>query len=138
MIKIKVEEGKNNLPLFKLSLNEEALVKYKFLKRPLMEGKKIKGDYNYIIPVRYLLPIVNNIENKDKIIDICTIDFFEFWDEFEEIEFISTIATAKFMKLWRRENCPHIFKIHINNKTLLVEKEIAFKRVNVKINKNNS
>lgn len=132
MIKIKVEEGKNNLPLFKLSLKEEDFGKYKFLKRPLMEGKKIKGDYNYLIPIRYLLPIVNNIENKDKIIDSNTVDFLEFWDDFEEKEFVSTIATAKFMKLWRKENCPNIFKIHINRETLLVEKEIVFKKLILK------
>ena len=138
MIKIKIEEGKNNLPLFKISLKEEALEKYKFLKRPIMESRKIKGDYNYLIPIRYLLPIVNNIENTDKEIDKSTMDFFEFWDDFEEKEFTSTLATAKFMKLWRKENCPNIFKIHINKETLLVEKEIAFKKINTKINKNNS
>ena len=138
MIKIKIEEGKNNLPLFKISLKEEDLEKYKFLKRPIMESKKIKGEYNYLIPTRYLLPIVNNIEGKDKRVDKTTIDFLEFWDDFEEREFTSTLATAKFMKLWRKENCPNIFKIHINKETLLVEKEIAFKKVNIKINKNNS
>ena len=84
MIKIKVEEGKNNVPLFKLSLKEEDLEKYKFLKRPLIEGRKIKGCYEYLIPIRYLFPIVNNIKNEDKIIDKDTIDFLEFWDDFEE------------------------------------------------------
>lgn len=133
MIKIKVEEGKNNVPLFKLSLKEEDLEKYKFLKRPLIEGKRIKGDYEYLIPIRYLFPIVNNIKNKDKTIDKETIDFLEFWDDFEEKEFTSTIATAKFMKLWRKENCPNIFKIHINRENLLVEKEIVFKKINTKI-----
>ena len=103
-----------------------------------MESRKIKGDYNYLIPIRYLLPIVNNIENTDKEIDKSTMDFFEFWDDFEEKEFTSTLATAKFMKLWRKENCPNIFKIHINKETLLVEKEIAFKKIDTKINKNNS
>lgn len=133
MIKIKVEEGKNNVPLFKLSLREEDLEKYKFLKRPLMESKKIKSHYKYLIPIRYLFPIVNNIRNEDKTIDEDTIDFLEFWDDFEEKEFTSTIATAKFMKLWRKENCPNIFKIHINRETLLVEKEIVFKKINTKI-----
>lgn len=132
MIKIKVEEGKNNIPLFKIFFIDEYLEKYKFLKRPLMEGKKIKGNYNYIIPIRYLMPIVNNIDKKDKYIDENTIDFLEFWDDFEEKEFISTIATAKFMKLWRKENCPNIFKIHVNKETLLVEKEIAFKKLILK------
>ena len=39
------------------------------------------------------------------------------------------------MKIWRRENCPNIFKIKINKDDLSISKEIAFKKIELKLSK---
>ena len=49
MIKIKLQKEKNERLSFKIKINEEKLNKYKFLKRAIIEGKPIKGNFNYEI-----------------------------------------------------------------------------------------
>ena len=133
MIKIKIQKEKNDTLSFKINIKDDELNKYKFLKRALMEGKKIKGNFNYEIPLRFLVPIVNNINKENISIDrYSKLEFLEFYDEFEEKYYSSLAATPKFMKLWRQEKCPNIFKIKIDPKTLELTKEVAFKKVNIK------
>ncbi|MDU5106372.1 MULTISPECIES: hypothetical protein [unclassified Clostridium] len=133
MIKIKLQKEKNDNITFKINIKDNELNKYKFLKRALMEGKAIKGNFNYEIPLRFLVPIVNNIGRENLAIDrYSKLEFLEFYDEFEEKYYSSLTATPKFMKLWRQEKCPNIFKIKIDPKTLELTKEVAFKKVNIK------
>ena len=51
MIKIKIQRGKNEEPIFKIKIKDDDRIKYPFLKRTLIEGKIIKGRYNYQIPL---------------------------------------------------------------------------------------
>ena len=133
MIRIKIQKGKNNNPIFKINIKDKDLNKFIFLRRALLEGKVIKGNFNYEIPLRYLVPIVNNIDKEYLSIDrYSQLEFLEFYDEFEEKYYASFTATPKFMKLWRQERCPNIFKIKIDPETLSISKEIAFKKVNLK------
>lgn len=133
MIKIKIQKGKSDNLSFKINIKDNDLNKYKFLKRALMEGKQIKGNFNYEIPLRFLVPIVNNIDKENLSIDrFSKLEFLEFYDEFEEKYYSSLTATPKFMKLWRQEKCPYIFKIKIDPNTLELTKEVAFKKVNIK------
>ena len=133
MIKIKIQKEKNDNITFKINIKENELNKYKFLKRALMEGKSIKGNFNYEVPLRFLVPIVNNIGKENLAVDrYSKLEFLEFYDEFEEKYYCSLTATPKFMKLWRQEKCPNIFKIKIDPKTLELTKEVAFKKVNIK------
>ncbi|MGG7213904.1 hypothetical protein ACQPUY_09845 [Clostridium nigeriense] len=133
MIRIKIQKGKNNNPIFKINIKDEDLNKCIFLRRALLEGKVIKGNFNYEIPLRYLVPIVNNIDKDYLSIDRHSqLEFLEFYDEFEEKYYASFTATPKFMRIWRQERCPNIFKIRINPETLSLSKEIAFKKVNLK------
>ena len=133
MIRIKIQKGKNNNPIFKINIKDKDLNKFMFLRRALLEGKAIKGNFNYEIPLRYLVPIVNNIDKEYLSIDrYSQLEFLEFYDEFEEKYYASFTATPKFMKLWRIERCPNIFKIKIDPETLSISKEIAFKKVNLK------
>ena len=133
MIRIKIQKGKNNNPIFKINIKDKDLNKFMFLRRALLEGKAIKGNFNYEIPLRYLVPIVNNIDKEYLSIDrYSQLEFLEFYDEFEEKYYASFTATPKFMKLWRQERCPNIFKIKIDPETLSISKEIAFKKVNLK------
>ena len=67
MIKFKLQKDKSKGIIFKINIKEEDKLKYPFLKRPIMEGKRIKGLYNYQIPLRFLIPIINNIKIKDLI-----------------------------------------------------------------------
>ncbi|MBE6054748.1 MAG: hypothetical protein E7212_12760 [Clostridium sartagoforme] len=133
MIKIKIQKGKNDNLAFKIKIKDSELDKYKFIKRALIEGKTIKGNFNYEIPLRFLVPIVNNIDKENIALDkFSQLEFLEFYDEFEEKYYSSLTATPKFMKLWRQEKCPNIFKIKIDPKTLELTKEVAFKKVNIK------
>ena len=133
MIRIKIQKGKNDNLSFKINIKDNELHKYKFLKRALIEGKPIKGNFNYEIPLRFLVPIVNNIDKENIIIDkFSQLEFLEFYDEFEEKYYSSLTATPRFMKLWRQEKCPNIFKIKIDPKSLELTKEVAFKKVNIK------
>lgn len=135
MIKFKLQKDKLKEIIFKISIKEQDIIKYPFLKRPIMEGKQAKGLYNYEIPLRYLIPIINNINREDLKLDNKSInEFLEFYDEFEEKHYYSISATAKFMKLWREENCPSIYKIYIDREALEINKEIAFKKPCIDLN----
>ncbi|MGG7143836.1 hypothetical protein ACQPVP_10255 [Clostridium nigeriense] len=133
MIRIKIQKGKSNNPIFKINIKDKDLNKFIFLRRALLEGKVIKGNFNYEIPLRYLVPIINNIDKDYLSIDrYSQLEFLEFYDEFEEKYYASFMATAKFMRLWRQERCPNIFKVKIDPKTVSISKEIVFKKVNLK------
>ncbi|WP_411170569.1 hypothetical protein ACH36K_08870 [Clostridium sp. MB05] len=133
MIKFKIQKGKNEEPIFKIRIKDKELVNYPFLKRAIIEAKEIKGRYNYQVPLRYFVPLVNNINKESLCIDKDSkLEFFEFWDDFEEKYYASLTATPKFMKLWREEKCPNIFKIKIDMENLTLSKEIAFKKINIR------
>lgn len=134
MIKIKLEKNKRAEPIFKLGISEKELNNYKFLKRSLMDGKKIVGEYNYEIPLRYFIPIFNNVPKENITLDKKSIlSYLEFSDDFDEKYYYTLIANAKYMKLWRIENCPHIYKVSINANDLTMDKKIAFQKVNIRI-----
>lgn len=134
MIKIKIDKDKKNNPIFKLNIKEDDEKKYPFIKRALIDGKKISGRYNYEIPLRYLIPIINNIKSENIVIDNKSkLEFLEFYDFFEEKYYSSFEATSKFMKIWRKERCPNIFKIKIDIETSKVSKEVAFKKIEINI-----
>ena len=135
MIKIKIQKGNNSNPVFKIRIKDNEKDKYKFLKRALMDGRAIKGNFNYEIPLRYLVPIINNLDKDNVSVDrYSKLEFLEFYDDYEEKYYASFTATPKFMKLWRIEGCPNIFKIQIDPETLTVHKEIAFKKVKIEFN----
>lgn len=133
MIKIKIQKGKNDSLIFKINIKDNELNNYKFLKRALIEGKSTKGNFNYEIPLRFLVPIVNNLDKDNISIDkYSKLEFLEFYDEYEEKYYASLTATPKFMKLWRQEKCPNIYRIIIDPKSKELTKEIAFKKVKIK------
>lgn len=130
MIKIKLEKTKKNNLVFKLGGKESDIGNIRLLKRALMESKKISGRYSYEVPLRYLIPILNNIpKNQIKLDPYSQLYFLEFWDEYEERYYSIIEASPQFMKYWRYEGCPNIFKVMINKDTLEVKKEVAFKKI---------
>lgn len=132
MIRIKIDKNKAGEPVFKINIKEEQQKKYAFLKRALMEGKEIKGRYNYELCMKYFLPIFNNLDKSDVKIDAKSIDsFLEFSDYIDEKFYYSLIATPKFMRIWREENCPNIYKVCIDIDNLSVHKSIAFKQIKI-------
>lgn len=134
MIKIKLEKNKSDEPILKLGIKDKDLDNYKFLKRSLMDGKKLKGAYNYEVSLRYFIPIFNNIDKSKLIVDKKSIlTYLEFSDDFDEKYYYTLVANAKYMKLWRTENCPNIYKVSININNLTIEKEVAFQKVKLSI-----
>ncbi|NLK94153.1 MAG: hypothetical protein GX275_03015 [Clostridiales bacterium] len=131
MIKILLEKNKRCEPIFKLSLSEKEILELPFIKRAIMEGKSLKGKYNYVIPIRFFQPIFNNL-NKEKFeIDEKSINYFlEFSDDYDERYYYITEANGTYMRKWREEGCPTIYKILINKESKEITKEVAFQRIN--------
>ena len=130
MIKVKIEKNRLNEPIFKLGYKKVNEKEERFLKRALIEGKEISGTYKYEIPLKYFVPIMNNIDKENIKLDrYSKLSFLEFSDDFDEKYFYILEANAKYMKKWREEGCPNIFKIEINKDTLEIKKEIIFKKI---------
>ncbi len=130
MIKVKIEKNRLNEPIFKLGFKKLNDKEERFLKRALIEGKEISGTYKYEIPLKYFVPIMNNIDKENIKLDrYSKLSFLEFSDDFDEKYFYILEANAKYMKKWREEGCPNIFKIEINRDTLEIKKEIIFKKI---------
>lgn len=130
MIKVKIDKSRTNEPIFKLGFKELDEREHRFLKRALIDGKEIKGTYKYELPLKYLLPIIKNLDkNNIKLDRYSKLSYLEFSDDFDEKYYYILEANAKFMKKWREEGCPNIFKVEINRETLEVKKEIIFKKI---------
>lgn len=130
MIKIKIDKNRSNEPIFKLGFKELDEKENRFLKRALMDGKEIKGMYKYEIPLKYLLPIIKNLnKNNIKLDRYSKLAYLEFSDDFDENYYYILEANARFMRKWREEGCPNIFKVEIDRETLDVKKEIIFKKI---------
>lgn len=130
MIKIKIDKNKRGEPIFKLGYKELEEKEVRFLKRAIMEGKEIKGIFKYEIPLRFFTPIFNNFNKENIKIDrYSKVEYLEFSDFYDERYFYSFEITPKYMKKWREEGCPNIFKIQIDVETKEVKKEIIFKKI---------
>ena len=119
MIRIKIEEKRNSNFVFKIAIMNNDISNDKLLKRLLIEGKKIRGEYTYEIPLRFLLPILNNYKKDNIEIDKDSIvEFFQFSDLYDEKYYYTTKIS---------EQCPNIYKISINRESKEVNYRIAFK-----------
>lgn len=135
MIKVKLEKNKNEKIIFKLKINDEYKGNILF-KRALMESKTLKGKskYDYEVPLRFFSPIWNNVDKKNLTLDKKSIlSYLEFSDYYDENYYTEIDATAKYMKKWREEDCPDIYRITINQDNYDIKKEVAFKRHEIKI-----
>ena len=113
MIKIKIEEKRNLNFIFKVAITNDDISNDRILKRLLMEGKKIRGEYTYEIPLRFLLPILNNY-NKDNIeidninnlirIELCGQGL---WD-YESLNFYYNDGKIKSINLYTSEKSYYI------------------------------
>ena len=130
MIKIKLEKNKSGKIIFKLKIDDSYKVNVLF-KRALMESKIIKGKstYDYEVPLRFFIPICNNIDKENLKLDKKSIlSYLEFSDCYDENYYTEIEASAKYMKKWREEGCPDIYKITIDQDSYNVKKEVAFRR----------
>lgn len=135
MIKIKLEKNKSGKIIFKLKI-DEASKENALFKRALMESKFIKGRvrYNYEVPLRFFIPICKNISKENLILDKKSIlSYLEFSDFYDQNYYTDTEATAKYMKKWREEGCPDIYRITINEENHDITKEVAFKKNKIHI-----
>jgi hypothetical protein len=133
MIKVKLEENKSGKIVFKLKISDIDKNNILF-KRVIIESKIIKGSYNYEVPLRFFIPICNNFDNENVILDKKSIlSYLEFSDCYDEIYYTNVDATAKYMKKWREEGCPDIYRITISKVDCSIKKELAFRKNNIKI-----
>lgn len=135
MIKIKLEFGKTKKIIFKVKIDEKEKNNVLF-RRAIIEGKPIKKNrlYNYEIPLRYFIPICSNIKKEELILDKRSIlSYLEFSDYYDANYYTEVNATPSYMRKWREEGCPDIYKITINKDTYEVKKEIAFRKPSMSI-----
>ena len=101
-----------------------------------MESKKLKegSRYDYEVPLRFFFPIYKNYDKEKIKIDRYSLtSYLEFSDEFDEKYYNEIEATPKYMKKWREEGCPNIYKITIDKETKEIKKDIAFQKTPVVI-----
>lgn len=131
MIRVKIDKNKKGEPIFKLSYKDLDDKELRFLKRAIIEGKEISGMFKYEIPLRFFVPILNNMDKESIKIDRHSKhEYLEFSDSYDEKYFYSFEVTPKYMKKWREEGCPNIFKIQIDKDSMEIKKEIIFKKIN--------
>ncbi|WP_252229893.1 hypothetical protein [Clostridium sp. ZBS15] len=131
MVIVKLEKNKKRQIIFKIKFTDGEENKL-FFKRAIIEGKKIKGNFDYQVPLRFFIPIVKNINKKDILLDkdslLCYLEFSDMYDQnyYNEIQ-----ATPNYMKRWREEGCPEIYKVTIDKDNCNIEKEIIFNKPKV-------
>lgn len=131
MIKVKIDKNRLNEPVFKLNFKKLDEKEERFLKRALIDRKEISGAYKYELPLKYFVPIINNLEKENIKLDrYSKLSFLEFSDDFDENYYYILEANARYMRKWREEGCPNIFKVEIDRETLEIKKEIIFKKIN--------
>ena len=131
MININLQCDKRGNILFKANVDETHKDNI-IIKRCLFESKIVKSNkkFPYIIPMKFLLPILNNF-NKDLIIfeKGGLNEFLEFADEYDENFYYIYKANSTYMNKWINEGCPKIYKVIINIEDLSVSKNVAFERL---------
>ena len=121
---MKIDKNKRGEPIFKLGYKTLDEKEAKFLRRAIMEGKEITGMFKNEIPLRFFLPIFNNLEKENIKIDRHSkLEYLEFSDFYDEKYFYSFEVTPKYMKKWREEGCPNIFKIQIDKESMEIKKD---------------
>lgn len=131
MIRICLQSDKTGNIIFRALVDEEHRNNI-IIKRSLFESKIVKTNkkFPYVIPMKFLLPIIRNF-NKDKIefSNGSLYEFLEFSDDYDEKFYYTYKASSNYMKKWREEGCPKIYKVYINKKDLKVTKNIVFERI---------
>ena len=131
MVVVKLEKSKKSQIIFKIKFTDGEENKL-FFKRAIIEGKKIKGDFDYQVPLRFFIPIVKNINKKDILLDKDSLLYYlEFSDMYDQNYYNETQATPNYMKKWREEGCPEIYKVTLDKDNCNIEKEVIFNKPKV-------
>lgn len=126
-MKLKVNKNKRGLLFLELYIKEEE--KDTFIKRLILEGKK-KDKNKYLLPLKYLYPLFKNSKNSDVELEMSSIkEFLEFSDEYEENYYYKEKADAIYMRLWRENNCPYIYKYTLDLSNNQISKQICFQKL---------
>ena len=136
MIKVKLKKNKSGKIIFELKIDDKDKENVLF-KRALMEAKmlKEKSRYDYEVPLRFFIPICNNVDKENLKLDKKSIlSYLEFSDFYDQNYYTDTEATPKYMKKWREEVFPDIYRITIDEESYEIKKEVSFKRNEIKVN----
>lgn len=128
MIYIFLENDKRGNIVFKAKI-DDYIKENKIIKRILMESKFLKKESLYNIPVKFLLPLLNNFPKEHLQIDSKSLNtFLEFSDEYDENFYYIYRANSKYMNKWIENGCPKIYRTTINKENLEISKSVAFER----------
>ena len=132
MIKILLDKNTRNQPVLKLKIKDEDIELHKMIKRALIESKQINGEYNYNVPIRFFEVIFKNTPKSELEIDESSIlSYLEFSDDYDENYYYILDVNARYMKKWREEGCPNIYKIRIDLDNKILYKDVVFKKLKV-------
>ena len=128
MIYIFLENDKRGNIIFKAKI-DDYIKENKMIKRILMESKFLKKESLYNIPMKFLLPLLNNFPKEHLQIDYESLNnFLEFSDEYDENFYYIYKANSRYMNKWIENGCPKIYKITIDKENLDISKSVAFER----------
>lgn len=135
MVRVKLQSDKrNNVKLkIKISNNDAQNI---FLKRALLEGKELKNDrfFNYEIPLRFLKPVITILSKEDIFLDKRSLlSFIQFSDIYDEKYYYQSKINPKFLKLWRENGCPDIYKIEIDKDTLKIVSKVIISKPKINL-----
>lgn len=136
MIKVKLKKNKSGKIIFELKIDDKDKENVLF-KRALMEAKvlKQKSRYDYEVPLRFFVPICKNVDKENLKLDKKSLlSYLEFSDDYDQNYYTDIEATAKYMRKWREEGCPDIYRISIDEESYEIKKDVAFKRNEIKVN----
>lgn len=126
-MKLKVNKNKRGLLFLELYIKEEE--KDPFIKRLILEGKRLDNN-KYSLPLKYLYPLFKNSKDSDIKLETSSIrEFLEFSDDYEENYYYKEKADANYMKLWRENSCPYIYKYTIDISNNQIYKQICFQKL---------
>ncbi|MDO4534223.1 MAG: hypothetical protein Q4B63_00255 [Clostridium perfringens] len=128
MIYVFLENDRRGNIIFKAKI-DEYIKENKMIKRILMESKFLKKESLYNIPMKFLLPLLNNFPKEHLKIDSKSLNtFLEFSDEYDENFYYIYKANSRYMNKWIENGCPKIYKTIINKEDLSISKSVAFER----------
>lgn len=126
-MELKICQNKKGILSLEMIITQEEVDQ--FTSRLLLEGKSKKANL-YIIPLKYLYPLSKKMGNKElKFNKDSVTEFLEFSDCYEEKYFYKEKADANYMKLWRENSCPEIYKYTIDIENEKVIKQICFEKI---------
>lgn len=127
MLKMKLECNARGNAKLKMNFGgEENLMLKRYRMMASKNMSQDKEEFPCVLPLRFFTPLVKNIQKERFEFHKDSIDsFLEFSDEYDDKYFHALKATASYMRKWREEGCPALYRVDIDK----VSKEVSVSKI---------